>query len=386
MVRELLIMSVDFEKLKEEMDKDTNVSLLESNFPSEYLPLLAKQENHPAPSNDQKEILTTKYGAISTTAADIQSKVSYSSTNVPEYIVNSWEVLKDAKNWTGPNKEITEKLAARVAQYYQLGQAILLDGYTDGKFSKLGQNARCMALIENNRISAYKLENSLLVEGIRRENPAMIARSFYSSSKKDEKGNPIYDENGNMESVSWVMPDQKRYQALFNAKAVFSDHIPTVEEYEEYAEDVAIKDKVKPEIWDRTDKTLKNFQNRIEWDKSFWDPENYKNKKIKEGRDEFNIITHKNVKKGTDVRTKLDKPFVAGKIPEKQVPEKNIFNKIADGIKKVLPWSDKEEQEPLKSFSQDTEEDILRAHSLAEALNRRGEEENAYRKQNINLQ
>jgi hypothetical protein len=77
---------------------------------------------------------------------------------------------------------------------------------------------------------------------------------------------------------------------------------------------------------------------------------------------------------------------VAGKIPEKKAPEENIFNKIANGIKKVLPWSDNEEEGELKSFSQDTEEDILRAHSLAEALNRRSEEENAYRKQNNNLQ
>ena len=346
-------MAIDFEKIKKEMDTDKNVALLESNFPEEYLLLLQKQEGHDIGATpDENGTLTSRYGITEKGLETLERQMAYSTTEVPEYVKNSWEVLKDENNWTGKNKKITEQLAKRVSQYYQLSQSVILDGYTNNKFSLQGQNTRCMALIENNRFSMFGFEDSLLVQGIRRNNPAMIARSFFSSGKKDEKGNWILDEKGEKKAFPFSNKDEKRYQELFNAKAVFSDHIPTPEEYVSYERKARVNGKgpVKPEIWELVNNTLTHFENKIEVDKNYWMPDNYKNKDIKKGRKEKNTITHENVMDGKDAKMKkLDTPIIGGGYSS---PDEGFFNKLAtdmenkfnefkegfkSGIKKMFP-------------------------------------------------
>lgn len=360
-------MKIDFNAIQKAIDNDKNQALLEDNFPQEALELLDVQEGHDKAGEDNEGRPTTKYGIIDSTIDQLSKNLTLGTIDLPEYIVGKGDaeekkeyqnaltkILLDKNSYEGKNKEQVLALAKMVSQYYQLGKSFVLDGYTDGKFSQMGANVRYATLINYNKDGLYKAQDSLLVYAIKRNNPALVAKSFYSSGKKDKNGNWILKENGDREMFPWPTKVEERFLHFFNAKMVFADHIPTKEEYIEHEKEVKKNGRgpVLDEHWNRVDKTLDDFANKIEYDKSFWIPELYKNKDIKKGR-QLGVTINKRVvpsKDKPDIKVfgNLEKPiefqsydpYNPPVLPEqeevlkKEIDDVGFFNNIVNSIKK----------------------------------------------------
>lgn len=291
----------EWDLILSEIDSDENADTLEDIFPEEALNILKIQEGHYGLSTDPKGIYTTFFGITKNGVKTASQVEKYTKIEVPEYVKRAWEILGNESNYnTEEGKANCEKLAGRVNQYYQWFQSSLLDGYTSNKFSNLPAITRYAVLIDSNPFSMYKMENSLLVEAIRLNNRALIAKSLYSSGRKDIQGNEIVDEAGFKKFFPFQTTDSRSFKHYFNSKLSMANDIPSVEEYKQIEMDTRRdgKKEVPQEKWDMLDKTLDNMASTIFKDNNYWDLADgvkWKNEELQQPRKEQDNITHINI-------------------------------------------------------------------------------------------
>lgn len=336
-------MKLDAKLIMEQVMNDPNAELLDDTFDPKFFSVLQVQEGHKKLGPDPKGIPTTLYGLTEKgvkTAAD-QSK--YATYEVPEYIKNAWTILGNEEVYKNEkNRPALDALAQRVSQYYKLGQTTILDGYTNGKFSKMSKMARAATLINYNVSSMYGMRDSLAVEAINNNDEAALARSFYSSGKKDAKGNWITEEDGSKKVFSWSEPSEKRYLHMFNAQMVFMDHIPNKEEYvkKEKEHKVDGNGPVKPDSWNMVDTTLKSISNNIKLKTYNYGGDLYKAPEVRVPAKAPRTVTAENIKVGVKKNgdplygpKKLDTPI---NIPQAPVEEKkDDTNSLNDFVRKL---------------------------------------------------
>lgn len=257
--------SIDWELLNSQLDKDyeLNGEVLDDVFPKEAQDYLQIQEKHEEPGPDPKGIITTLYGVTKNgceTASKADNYVLIPG-GVPEFVKNAWDILQ-SKELQAENPKVYEKLARRVSQYHAWTKSALFDGWTNGNFSRMPAMARYATLIEYNTDGGFNLANSLTVQAIRLNNPALLAKSFYSSAKKDDSGAYVLAQNGLKEIQTWPDEGSRNFKHMANAKLIFSDGFPTKEQYaarEGGSKENDGKGAVKSERWQILDATINNL-------------------------------------------------------------------------------------------------------------------------------
>ena len=149
-----------------------------------------------------------------------------------------------------------------MSQYHAWTKSALFDGWTNGNFSRMPAMARYATLIEYNTDGGFNLANSLTVQAIRLNNPALLAKSFYSSAKKDDSGAYVLAQNGLKEIQTWPDEGSRNFKHMANAKLIFSDGFPTKEQYaarEGGSREDDGKGAVKNDRWQILDSTINNL-------------------------------------------------------------------------------------------------------------------------------
>lgn len=336
-------MLLDAKLIMEQVMNDPNAELLDDVFDPKFFSVLQVQEGHTKLGPDPNGIPTTLYGLTKEGVETAAAQSKYATYKVPEYVKNAWTILGNDKVYENKkNRPALEALAQRVSQYYKLGQTTILDGYTNGKFSQMSKMARAATLINYNVSSMYGMRDSLAVEAIKRNDEAALARSFYSSGKKDANDNWLLEADGTKKVFPWTEEYEKRYMHMFNAQMVFMDHIPNDTEYKnrEIEHKVNGNGPVKPDSWNIVDTTLKSISNSIMQKRYDYGGDLYKTPVLRVPAKAPRTVTAENIKVGVKKNgdplygpKKLETPI---NIPQAAVEEKkDDTNSLNDFVRKL---------------------------------------------------